>query len=91
MTALDQAFIKAFSRQDTFPLAVSPQVAAPEEEERETRNEERGLGTSVPSGGGNSTGSGFRVQASDAAESKVGKSQISNLKSQISNPKSLIH
>ena len=29
MTALDQAFIKAFSRQDTFPLAVSPPVAAP--------------------------------------------------------------
>ena len=82
MTALDQAFIKAFSRQDTFPLAVSPPVAAPENRgERGTRNEERGLGTSVPSGVGNSAGSGFRVQASDAAESKVGKSQIPNPKS----------
>ena len=35
MTALDQAFIKAFSRQETFPLAVSPPVAASEEAERE--------------------------------------------------------
>ena len=32
MTALDQAFIKA-SRQKTFPLAASPQVASPESSE----------------------------------------------------------
>ena len=37
MTALDQAFIKAFSRQDMFPLAVSPQRLRRKTRERKGR------------------------------------------------------
>jgi len=52
MTALDQAFIKAFSQPDTFPLAVAPCAAAPANDERgtETKNEGRALQCPVARG-----------------------------------------
>jgi Mrp family chromosome partitioning ATPase len=56
MTALDQAFIKAFSRQDTIPLAVSKASAAPKkaeptperpDTERQTDRQEQDSGISL--------------------------------------------
>ena len=44
MTALDQAFIKAFTRQDTSPLAVLPRPAAPAKAESGGRKAEGGEG-----------------------------------------------
>jgi Mrp family chromosome partitioning ATPase len=41
MTALDQAFIKAFARQNTFPLATSQRSATPKNVERRPRNDEQ--------------------------------------------------
>jgi Mrp family chromosome partitioning ATPase len=37
MTALDQAFIKAFARQDTVPLAAAPPAATPKKAKREAQ------------------------------------------------------
>jgi Mrp family chromosome partitioning ATPase len=97
MTALDQAFIRAFARQDTVPLAVSVRPAVPEDEQRATKNEERGLGGSPPGQAGrgqravgSAEDSGLRVRSSDTAESKVGESRIQNPKSKIQNTRSPI-
>ena len=93
MTALDQAFIKAFSQQDTFPLAVSPRAAAPandvttnDSEERETRNRRTRAGHFSAQWRGEWRGarvqaSGFRCGGKQGWQIPNPKSQISSLKS----------
>jgi Mrp family chromosome partitioning ATPase len=76
MTTLDQAFVKAFSRQNTVPLAVLPRPAAPKDAEAA-----RGHGPEARDQGAEARGQG--------SGSRVVKSPIPSFQPLASNPQSL--
>lgn len=90
MTALDQAFIKAFSQQHPIASAVPRPAAAPgkgeqgaKSKERGAKNKRRGLGTSVPSDTSSSTRPDAAVPVPTATPKNIGTLEVSNPKSPI--------